>query len=133
MVTSGMYTYLRHPGYFGWFLWSVGTQVLLCNPICAVAFAVVVRCTLFWRNRARYQSIRMHTLAWFTRVCMYVCVFHDASVNTAARVQVCRFFQKRVPAEERTLLCLFGSDYEEYASRTPIRIPFVSGLIPVKP
>lgn len=35
--------YVRHPGYLGWLLWAVGTQVLLCNPVTTIAFAVVVR------------------------------------------------------------------------------------------
>eukprot|EP00892_Ulva_mutabilis_P006130 jgi/Ulvmu1/388/UM001_0395.1 len=86
LVTDGVYRWLRHPGYFGWFLWSIGTQVLLCNPICTIAFLFAV----------------------------------------------CRFFQQRIPAEEKTLLRLFGAAYEDYASRTPIRIPFVTGLIPVQ-
>lgn len=30
---------LRHPSYFGWFWWSVGTQVVLCNPITCVGYA----------------------------------------------------------------------------------------------
>ena len=33
LVTSGLYRVCRHPGYFGWFLWSVGTQVMLCSPV----------------------------------------------------------------------------------------------------
>lgn len=33
----------RHPGYLGWMLWAIGTQVLLINPFCTLAFAVVVR------------------------------------------------------------------------------------------
>jgi protein-S-isoprenylcysteine O-methyltransferase Ste14 len=41
LVTSGIYSVLRHPAYFGWFYWSVGTQLLLCNPVCAVAYAYV--------------------------------------------------------------------------------------------
>lgn len=32
--------YLRHPSYFGWFWWCVGTQCLLCNPLCILAYAV---------------------------------------------------------------------------------------------
>ena len=40
LVTSGIYSLVRHPGYFGWFWWSVGTQILMFNPICAVGFAV---------------------------------------------------------------------------------------------
>lgn len=43
LVTWGIYRYLRHPAYLGWFLWSVGTQALLCNLACLVAFVLVVR------------------------------------------------------------------------------------------
>ena len=40
VVRRGVYRHVRHPGYLGWFVWSVGTQVLLCNPACVVAFTV---------------------------------------------------------------------------------------------
>ena len=40
LVTTGVYALVRHPSYVGWFWWSIGTQVMLCNPICAVAFAL---------------------------------------------------------------------------------------------
>ena len=40
-MTSGIYTWLRHPGYAGWMLWAVGTQLVLCNPLCTVAFTAV--------------------------------------------------------------------------------------------
>lgn len=40
LVTSGVYGWFRHPSYVGWFWWSVGTQVLLCNPVCLVAYAL---------------------------------------------------------------------------------------------
>ena len=36
---------MRHPGYLGWYLWAVGTQVLLLNPVSTLLFAVVVRQT----------------------------------------------------------------------------------------
>ncbi len=39
LVTSGIYGIFRHPSYVGWFIWSVGTQVLLCNPVCLVSYA----------------------------------------------------------------------------------------------
>ena len=38
LITNGIYHYLRHPSYFGWFYWSIGTQFLLCNPICLVIY-----------------------------------------------------------------------------------------------
>ena len=39
LVTHGIYAHLRHPAYFGFFWWSVGTQILLCNPICVIGYA----------------------------------------------------------------------------------------------
>jgi len=39
LVRHGVYSISRHPSYFGWFCWSVGTQLLLCNPLCTPAFA----------------------------------------------------------------------------------------------
>nr|CAG4637313.1 EOG090X0CFU [Ceriodaphnia reticulata]SVE73164.1 EOG090X0CFU [Ceriodaphnia reticulata] len=40
LVTSGIYSLCRHPSYVGWFYWSIGTQVILCNPLCAVAYTI---------------------------------------------------------------------------------------------
>eukprot|EP00878_Enallax_costatus_P029049 GHUV01031432.1.p2 GENE.GHUV01031432.1~~GHUV01031432.1.p2 ORF type:complete len:148 (+),score=28.99 GHUV01031432.1:146-589(+) len=41
LVTTGIYRYVRHPGYLGWFLWSIATQLLLVNPVCTVGFTYV--------------------------------------------------------------------------------------------
>ena len=41
LVTSGVYSLCRHPSYVGWFYWSVGTQLVLCNPFCCIAYALV--------------------------------------------------------------------------------------------
>ena len=38
LVTEGLYQYLRHPSYFGWFYWSVCSQLVLGNPICFCGF-----------------------------------------------------------------------------------------------
>ena len=40
LVTSGVYAFSRHPSYVGWFMWSVGTQLMLLNPVCFCGFAV---------------------------------------------------------------------------------------------
>ncbi len=40
LVDRGVYAVLRHPAYLGWLAWSVGTQVALGNPVCAVLYAV---------------------------------------------------------------------------------------------
>ncbi|MCJ1366984.1 hypothetical protein MMC16_006115 [Acarospora aff. strigata] len=42
LVTRGIYAYLRHPSYFGFFWWGLGTQVVLGNAICFVAYAAVL-------------------------------------------------------------------------------------------
>ncbi|XP_027095781.1 probable protein-S-isoprenylcysteine O-methyltransferase isoform X2 [Coffea arabica] len=42
LVTHGVYQFVRHPGYSGFFIWAVGTQFMLCNPLSTVAFAIVV-------------------------------------------------------------------------------------------
>ena len=39
LVKHGIYSYLRHPAYFGFFWFSVGTQVLLNNPVCLLLYA----------------------------------------------------------------------------------------------
>ena len=37
-----MRRWVRHPGYMGWAIWAVGTQLLLANPACTLAFAAAV-------------------------------------------------------------------------------------------
>jgi len=39
LVVEGVYGLVRHPSYVGWFVWSVGTQFLLGNPICIGLYA----------------------------------------------------------------------------------------------
>ena len=85
LITHGIYKHIRHPGYFGWFMWAVGTQVLLCNPFSIMAFTY---------------------LSW-------------------------NFFNDRIPFEEDMLRGLFPGEYDAYARRTPIYIPFIAGAIPV--
>jgi len=41
LVTSGVYSWCRHPSYAGWFLWSIGSQLILVNPVCFVLYAWV--------------------------------------------------------------------------------------------
>jgi len=41
LVTGGVFSYFRHPSYVGWFYWSISTQVVLCNPVCVVLYALV--------------------------------------------------------------------------------------------
>lgn len=40
LVTWGVYSLMRHPSYVGWFWWSIGTQLILSNPICTILYAM---------------------------------------------------------------------------------------------
>jgi len=42
LVKNGVYAWLRHPSYFGFFWWGLGTQVVLGNVVCLVGYAVVL-------------------------------------------------------------------------------------------
>jgi len=49
LITWGIYSLVRHPGYAGWFVWSVSTQVILQNPISLVLYFAVS--FLFFKTR----------------------------------------------------------------------------------
>ena len=72
LVTSGVYAWVRHPGYAGWTIWAVGTQLLLCNPLCTLAFAAAA-----WRFFDRRIRVEERLLASF---------FGDAWQQYRARV-----------------------------------------------
>ncbi|KKZ62419.1 protein-S-isoprenylcysteine O-methyltransferase [[Emmonsia] crescens] len=42
LVKDGIYSILRHPSYFGFFWWGLGTQLVLGNAICFFAYAIVL-------------------------------------------------------------------------------------------
>ncbi|OJJ50519.1 hypothetical protein ASPZODRAFT_197404 [Penicilliopsis zonata CBS 506.65] len=42
LVTSGVYRLFRHPSYFGFFWWGLGTQLVLGNVVCFAVYAVVL-------------------------------------------------------------------------------------------
>ncbi|KAI0016931.1 ICMT-domain-containing protein [Xylariomycetidae sp. FL0641] len=42
LVTTGLYSYIRHPAYFGFFYWGIGTQIVLGNPFCFIGYLVVL-------------------------------------------------------------------------------------------
>ncbi|KGO73849.1 Isoprenylcysteine carboxyl methyltransferase [Penicillium italicum] len=42
LVNTGLYWYLRHPSYFGFFWWGLGTQLVLGNMVCFVGYSLVL-------------------------------------------------------------------------------------------
>jgi protein-S-isoprenylcysteine O-methyltransferase len=74
LVTDGIYRYFRHPGYFGFYLFAVGTQLALKNPISIVLYIVIL--WMFFNDRIcdeekylvamfkDYRSYRDRTPTW---------------------------------------------------------------------
>ncbi|SCU95131.1 LADA_0G13718g1_1 [Lachancea dasiensis] len=61
LVTTGIYGWFRHPSYFGYFWWALGTQLWLLNPLSFVMFAVVL-----WRFfDARIEYEERYLVAFF--------------------------------------------------------------------
>jgi protein-S-isoprenylcysteine O-methyltransferase len=54
LVTTGLYSFLRHPAYFGFFYWGIGTQLVLGNPVCFVAYTVVL--WRFFASRVKHEE-----------------------------------------------------------------------------
>lgn len=42
LVKNGVYAYERHPGYLGYFVFSVSSQMLIKNPISTIVFTLVL-------------------------------------------------------------------------------------------
>lgn len=42
LITTGVYGWVRHPSYVGFFYWAVGTQLLLSNAVSTLAFVVIL-------------------------------------------------------------------------------------------
>lgn len=42
LITEGVYSISRHPSYFGFFIWSIGSQILLGNVVSCVVFTIVL-------------------------------------------------------------------------------------------
>ncbi|KAG7520351.1 protein-S-isoprenylcysteine O-methyltransferase [Solea senegalensis] len=57
LVTDGVYAYFRHPSYVGWFYWSIGTQILLCNPVCTLGYTIAS--WRFFRERIEEEEVSL--------------------------------------------------------------------------
>jgi len=54
LVTSGIYSRLRHPSYFGFFWWALGTQLVLGNVVSFLAYTAVL--WRFFSTRIRHEE-----------------------------------------------------------------------------
>ncbi|ESZ92651.1 hypothetical protein SBOR_6956 [Sclerotinia borealis F-4128] len=54
LVTNGLYAWLRHPSYFGFFWWGLGTQLVLGNFYCFGGYAFVL--WMFFNRRIKGEE-----------------------------------------------------------------------------
>lgn len=85
-------------------MWTVGTQLLLCNPICVVGYSIVA-----WRFfKARIEYVYLIPLEY--------CVQHVFTLN------MCVFFARY---EEERLVEFFGEQYTNYQARVWSGVPLI--------
>lgn len=98
LVKTGVYALLRHPSYFGFFWWGLGTQLVLGNVVCFSAYTVVL--WLFFRARI------------------------SSEFGVVSRNRACLLIRALLE-EEEFLVRFFGKEYEDYRTCTPVGIPFI--------
>ncbi|KAG0341977.1 hypothetical protein BG004_005797 [Podila humilis] len=54
LVTDGIYSLLRHPSYFGFYYWALGSQLMMMNPVCFLGFAGALH--HFFSERIQYEE-----------------------------------------------------------------------------
>lgn len=54
LITSGVYAMSRHPAYFGFFWWGLGTQLVLGNFFCFIAYTTIL--WKFFAHRIRHEE-----------------------------------------------------------------------------
>lgn len=54
LVTSGIYAHVRHPSYFGFFWWAIGTQIAVGNIFCGIVYALVL--WRFFDSRIQHEE-----------------------------------------------------------------------------
>lgn len=57
LTTQGIYRFSRHPGYFGWFWWAIGAQLVLSNPLSTLIAAIAA--WRFFAERIPYEEERL--------------------------------------------------------------------------
>jgi protein-S-isoprenylcysteine O-methyltransferase len=113
LVTTGIYSYMRHPGYAGWVLWAIGTQVMLCNPICTPLFIYVVR--------------KNYTILYF--LCSsqppLAVTDHEFHPYHSLFLQCLRFMRRRIQIEDQLLRRFFGEEWVKWREGVPSGLPTI--------
>lgn len=100
LVKSGVYSLFRHPSYFGFFWWGLGSQLVLGNMVCFWTYAIIL-----WKFfSARIQSKLAITL-----------IPHQIKTGNVDLGTII--------GEEAYLIHFFGEEYLEYKKHTGVGIP----------
>jgi protein-S-isoprenylcysteine O-methyltransferase len=63
LITKGIYSIFRHPSYFGFFWWGIGTQLVLGNVFCLLGYSLVL-----WKFfSARIEGEENHLVRFFKK------------------------------------------------------------------
>lgn len=57
LIKHGIYKLCRHPSYLGCFIWVIGTQLILVNPLSLIMFIIVS--WTFFRNRIKDEEVNL--------------------------------------------------------------------------
>ena len=57
LVTHGIYGFFRHPSYFGFFYWGLGTQLVMGNVVCFGVYTAVL--WYFFSDRIRREEKKL--------------------------------------------------------------------------
>ncbi len=130
LVTHGIYQYIRHPAYFGFFYWSIATQVVLVS-LFSPFIPIFLNCYLCNIN----SEIRPleYLLKWSMYLLLSPSLCHMSTPYfqcnplciVAYTIASFKFFENRIPYEEHTLRIMFGKQWDEFKARTPTGIPFI--------
>lgn len=57
LITTGVYSYFRHPAYFGFFWYVVGSQLVMGNPLCLLGLSYATWRFFAFRIPSKYQAL----------------------------------------------------------------------------
>lgn len=70
LVRNGVYALSRHPSYFGFFWWGLGTQLVLGNMVCFVGYTIVLWRFFSSRIHSKWSSALFGIVLGFKLTCL---------------------------------------------------------------
>ncbi|CAL8096198.1 unnamed protein product [Calicophoron daubneyi] len=108
LIKHGVYAWFRHPAYVGWFYWALGTQILLGNPLCLIAYAVAS--FVFFKDRINFEE-RNLTSFFGEEYLRYQREVPAVTLHTDLGDLKLEVFCMQAPLAAENFLALCASDY----------------------